>query len=92
MKLGKRIVLMLLLSFSACQTTISPTTTVKQTSTASLTSSVTPTQMPTLTPEPDLFALAEPIPYDLNKEIWVNREGVIENGEPKFFRFRGVEG
>lgn len=82
---------MLLLSFSACQTTITPTATPEQIPTTTLTPFVTPTQIPTLTPEPDPFALAEPILYDIDKEIWVNIEGTIENGEPTFFTFSGVE-
>lgn len=92
MKLGKRISLVLLLSFSACQTVITPTATIKQISTATITPSATQTRTPTLTLTPDPFAIAERIQYDVNNDIWVYVKGTIESVKAKSFVFSGMKG
>lgn len=81
----------LLLAFSACTSGV-PTATRHPTATLEPSATATPTQPPTLTPEPDLFALAEPIRYDINKDIWVNTAATVENGDATFLKFSGVEG
>jgi hypothetical protein len=89
----KRMGWILLIAFSACTSSV-PHATPNPTATLAPSATAAPTRSPTLLPTstPDLFALAQPIDYDTNKDIWVNLTKAVENGEPAFFRFSGVEG
>lgn len=92
MKFQRIIFLTLILAISACTTNIVPTATQTNIPILTIRPSATPTDTPTLTPTPDPFAIAERIQYDINKDIWVNREGKTENGETKTYVFSGVAG
>jgi hypothetical protein len=87
----KRMGWILLLAFSACTSGV-PTATPNPTNTLAPSATATRPRPSTLTPEPDMFALAEPIRYDINKDIWVTMAKTVKNGEPTFFKFSGVEG
>lgn len=87
----KRMGWLLLIAFSACTSNV-PTATRNPTATLAPSATATPARLPTLTPTQDPFALAEPIHYDMNKDIWVNMPKTVENGKPAFLRFSGVEG
>src|SRR5687768_6511385 len=91
MKFRRFVALILMFAISAC-TTIVPTAMATQSPTATIIPSATPTRRPTTTPTPDPFAISERIHYDINKDIWVNTEGEIENGETKPYVFSGVKG